>query len=286
VALGQLADEVAIFDAAHDAAHRRRREDDQVQLARAARHFHCDLPALCRNDADAAHGTLVRYVDRDLPVLLCIDDWAHWITVVHRKQERFVVLDSRSDPVLNVIPWPRLRRRWADVTQLAAPGGDGSDGPAFFLHPVKPRYRVPIRAQFSLARARYLRRPANADLAKQWDAYLGDLLAICRPRAGRAGSMLSVAEFLRRHQDLLVSRVGYWHGGIERDAILRILRNFRFVAETYGLGIPASGARRALVDLAVLLGFWSAASGGVSPMYGSDSLGARKFGRGRRRARR
>ena len=69
-----------------------------------------------------------------------------------------------------------------------------------------------------------------------------------------------MAEFLRRHQDLLVSRLRYWHGDIERDDIHRLLRNFRFVAETYGLVIPVAATRRALVDMAMLLAFWAAAA--------------------------
>ena len=56
-----------------------------------------------------------------------------------------------------------------------------------------------------------------------------------------------------------MSRVMFWHGDIERDAVHRLLRNFRFVAETYGLVIPVSGTRRALADLSMLLALWAAA---------------------------
>ena len=54
-----------------------------------------------------------------------------------------------------------------------------------------------------------------------------------------------MGEFLRRHQEMIVSRVAFWHGDIDRDAIVKVLRNFRFVSDTYGLVIPAASTRRA-----------------------------------------
>jgi hypothetical protein len=77
-----------------------------------------------------------------------------------------------------------------------------------------------------------------------------------------------MGEFLRRHQELLVSRIMYWHGDIEREAILRVLRNFRFVSETYDLVIPASSTRRAVADLAILVTMWVVALRGLDEMYG------------------
>jgi hypothetical protein len=140
------------------------------------------------------------------------------------------------------------------------------------LHPVRPKFRVNVKAKFSVERARFLRRAENADLAKHWDAYLGDLLEICRPRSSRSTDALSMGEFLRRHQELLISRLSYWHGSISRERIARILRNFRFVAETYALVIPTTVTRQALVDLSMLLAMWASASEGIGEMYGSDEI--------------
>jgi hypothetical protein len=277
VAIGQLTDENAISRIVepHWWA-----GADEVKLARAARHFDCDLPFIRKTTEERAHQSLVRHLNQHLPVLLCVDEWEHWITVVSHESERFVLVDSRREPVLHVMDWPKLRNWWEYVEY----DEEGEPHPLYDLHPVKPRFRVQVKAQFSVERAQHLRRPENAGLAKHWDSYLGDLLEICRPRSSRQSRDISMGEFLRRHQDLLVSRVLYWHGDVERDAIIRVLRNFRFVAETYGLVIAGSGTRRALVDLAILLGLWSAASRGVGSMYGSDA--PRKKRRNRRRRRR
>ncbi|WP_428264911.1 hypothetical protein [Haliangium sp.] len=237
---------------------------NEVKLARAARHFDCDLPMVRRTDPDRAKQALVRYMSQKLPVILCVDQWDHWITVVRYEHERFVLLDSRYEPVVQVTEWRRLRERWQYEDE------DEDDGKTFFdMHPVKPRFKVEARAQFSVERAQFLRRPENELLALHWDAYLGDLLQICRP-PGRKSNTMSMAEFLRRHQGLLVARVMYWHGHLARPQVERVLKNFRFVAETYGLIVPAASTRQALVDLAILLALWAAASGGVDAMYGSD----------------
>ena len=271
VSLGRVADEETISQIAHPHWWA---GTDEVKLARAARYYDCDLPLVRRHDPDRACGSLVRYVDQRLPVLLCVDDWGHWITVVSHENGRFVVLDSRKEPVLKILPWPTLRDRWMYLDWEE----DEEDPPVLFdLMPVKPRSRMPIKAQFSVERAQFLRRPENQHLARRWDEYLGDLLEICRARsATRASAVLSMGEFLRRHQDLLVRRVRYWHGDIEREDAVRLLRSFRFVAETYGLVIPAGSTRRALVDMAMLLAMWAASARGVGPMYGSEHLRRRK----------
>jgi hypothetical protein len=262
-ALGCLVDEDAISSVAHPhwAA-----GTDEIKLRRAARSFDCDLTVIRRTNAERAKESLVRYVDQRLPVLLCIDDWGHWVTVVQHEQDRFVVLDSMRAPVLQVLTWPELKKRWRYVEKTR---GD-KELTLFDLLPVKPRFRVTAKAQFSLERVFFLRRPENADLSMHWDEYLGDLLEICRPRNARAHAVMSMAEFLRRHQEMLVGRVSYWHGEVTRDEVERVLRNFRFVAETYGLVIPDSSERRALADLSILLAMWAASGRGVNSIYGSE----------------
>ena len=261
VTLGRLADEEIISDVAHPHWWS---GTNEVQLARAARYFGCELPLVRKNDPDRAHKALIRHIKDELPVILCVDNWGHWLTVVANEGERFVVLDSRNEPVLKVIPWKRLRSRWQYVDY------DEFDNPVFDLHPVRPTFRPPVKAHFSVQRARYLRRRENRHLAQYWDEYLEDIMEICRPRSGRFHEVLSMGEFLRRNQDLLVSRVTYWHGGIHASDVYRLLKNFRCVAETYGLVIPCSGQKRATVDMAMLLALWAASKGGVNELYGSE----------------
>lgn len=242
---------------------------DEIRLARAARANDCELVQVRRSSPDRAKRALSDYVRKRIPVLLCVDDWGHWITVVRHERSGFVVLDSDLDPVLNVLTWQQLRRRWRYLDT----DYDEEEPPALFdLLAVEPRFRVSIKADFSVARVRFLRRAENQKLARHWDDYLGDLLDICRPPSARIAEPLSMGEFLRRNQELILSRVTYWHGDVEREAVLRLLRNFRFVAETYGLVIPASSAKRAVADLSILAAMWAVARRGIGDMYGSSEV--------------
>jgi hypothetical protein len=265
VALGKLADESAISQVAHPHWWA---GTDEVKLARAARAFECDLPFIRRVSPDRAHSSLVRHLNQRLPVILCVDDWGHWVTVVRHEEGRVGVIDSKKAPVLQVLTWPQLRNRWRYYDETDT----GRFIPVFDLHPVKPRFRVSIKAQFSVERAHFLRRQDNADLAEYWDEYLSDLLEICRPRTASGRSprnAMPMSAFLREHEGMLAARLSYWHGELAQDQVFRLLRNFRFVAETYDLAIPAAGQEQVLVDLSMLLGMWAAAGHGVSAMYGA-----------------
>lgn len=261
VALGRLADErrIAWLARTHWWS-----GTDEIRLARAARAYDCELKMVRRTDAAKARRELERYLDRNIPVLLCVDGWEHWIAAVRRQGRRFVVVDSRTEPVLNVYSWPQLRARWRYVDEER----DGRPATLYDLHPVKPRFRVMVRADFSVERARFLRRPENRDLALHWDEYLGDLLEICRPRTTRT-DVVTLGEFLRRQRDVLVPRIVHWHGAVSNAEVRRLLRNFRFVAETYGLVIPASAMRRPLADFAILGALWAASTRAVGSLYGS-----------------
>src|SRR6185503_1163574 len=134
---------------------------------------------------------------------------------------------------------------------------------------VAPRFRTTVKADFSVERVKFLRRPENRRLALHWNEYLEDLLEICKPPSVRIVQPLSMGEFLRRHAELLMTRVVYWHGDVNREEVARLLRDLRFVSETYGLVIPASMSRRALADLAILVSLWVCADRGVDPMFGA-----------------
>ena len=77
----------------------------------------------------------------------------------------------------------------------------------------------------------------------------------------------------------------YWHGDVSRDEVTRVLRDLRFVSETYGLVIPASMSRRALADLAILISLWACADRGIDGMFGSPGSDARPSQSPKRRRR-
>lgn len=238
---------------------------DEKGLGKAARKYGCELLLIRRLDPDRARRELVRHLRKEIPCLLPIEDWSHWATVVKEEKGSFILLDSQEPGVIVIATWPRLEKMW--VCREEDEYDEETVHTLYDLHPVVPRGRVRTRADFSLERARYLLREANQDLARLWDIYVEDLLAICRPRTARSERVLSLAEFLRRHETVILEELEYWHGAIDGRAARKILGNFRFVADTYGLVIHEQDEKRAIVAMSVLLGLWAAAEYGIDPIY-------------------
>jgi hypothetical protein len=245
------------------------RGTDEAGLRRAARSYDCDLPMVRRLNPDRARRELVGYLRRGIPCLLCIQEWGHWVTVVKEEKGQFILLDSEEPAVLAVAGWTKLKRMWA---YHEADEFDEETVHTFFdIHPLLPRGRRRTRARFSLDRARYLRRKSSRDLARLWDVYVDDLLAICRPRVPQSRDVFSLGEFLRRHESMILDQLDYWHGGIERRAAARVLERMHFVADTYGLVILQGDEKRAIAAISIILGLWASAHYGVGPVYDTEA---------------
>jgi hypothetical protein len=180
-----------------------------------------------------------------------VEEWSHWLTAVNVEQGKFILLDSREKKVVTIADWPTLRRRW--VYHEDDEVDDTVTHTFYDLHPVVPRSRRQSQAQFSLARARALRRLTNRQLAELWDVYLGDLLVLCRTRTPLSQKVFSLGEFLRRHQEMIIEQVDFWHGNIETKAARKVLGNLHFVADTYGLVIHAEQEKRAIAGITTIL---------------------------------
>ena len=238
---------------------------DEHKLARAARRYGCELPMVRKYDPGKARRELVDYLRKGIPCLLCVQEWNHWVTVVKEEKGQFILLDSQDLAVLVIASWPSLKNMWV------YPEEDEFDEETvhtlFDLHPVVPRGRVRTRAKFSLERARYLRRKSNRDFAQLWDVYVEDLLAICRPRTPLSEKILSLGEFLRRHEGMILDQLDFWHGDIDLPAAKKVLQRMHLVADTYGLVIPAADEKRAIAAICMLLGLWAAGEYGVKTFY-------------------
>jgi hypothetical protein len=230
---------------------------DERMLSRAAKAVKTKLVEFRRTNEDAAYRALTKNLEQGLPCLICINQWGHWVTIVgfNARENRFVVLDSEKDPVVRLPTWTELKRRWAYVEYLKS----GERREYYDLYVVKPLFRLATKANFSLTRARYLRRPGNASLAKYFDEYVTDMLNIARPRStrGDASPHISMAEFLRRHRKMLVETVSFWHGTITIAQLNRVLANMQYVAETYGLVVREEEEKLTIASFAALLMTWA-----------------------------
>lgn len=235
---------------------------DETELARAAAAFGCEFPLHRHEDPETARGDLRAYLRDGIPVLLCIMQWSHWVTVVKEERDQFILLDSREPAVLRVASWTQLRELW--VYREAK----GSVVRSLYdLHPLLPRGRTRKRAKFSIERARYLRRESNRPLTQAWNEYVEDLLVLCRPVMMWSQDAVPFSTFVDMHGVTILAEVDYWHGRIERRRARQIIAHLRFVADTYGFMVQPQDEVRTIAGITTILTLWAAREFGVGAIY-------------------
>jgi len=264
VMLGKIVDEKRISRLA--GTHWSAGTDDK-QLGRAARRYDCTIVITRRTNPLHARRELLLALKRGRPVLLCVDKWGHWITVVGAEHGKFIYLDSSKRPVVCIDSWKALKRRWVYLEPMT--DHPREKVPLYDLHAVVPRFRVRTKAQFSMKRARYLRRRQNRAFARHWDEYFNDLSYICTPRTPRSARVFPMGELLRWHGAMIRAQIAYWHGKVNTTHMNRILRNLQFVADTYDMVIRKDDEKRAIAAITANLSLWAASKFGVGEVYGN-----------------
>ncbi len=262
ITLGIFADEDDITRITRTRADR---GTDEIQLKRAAKEYDCSLQMIRRHDPEKARLELMKYLRRGIPSLLCVYEWNHWVTVVKAEKGKFIILDSRDKAVLQIQTWNQLKKIW--VYNESDDNDPEHNETIYDFHPVVPQFRITTKAKFSVARAKFLRRPENRLLARLWDKYVEDLLNLCRPRTVLSRKVFSLGEFLRRHQWMIIEQVGYWHGKVERNGVNKILNNMHFVSDTYGLVIREEDEKRTIAGITTILTLWAANEYGTGGVY-------------------
>jgi hypothetical protein len=203
---------------------------DDRQLMRAALAFGGVLQFQRYRSAFAARRALGRLLAANTPVLLCVDQWDHWVTAVGADAEHVVVMDSHYGTVLRLERWATLLRR---VAYRDPHGGWLRRFPVYDLHPLAVRGETGLRMALTPARTRRLL-DAPAVVRSSLDAY-ARRLAPCAARNGRASGAVSLARWLAdRKPDL------------ELTADAQTLEAFALAAEVFGIKCDAAGLREVL----------------------------------------
>ena len=233
---------------------------DEIGLAKAAKTYDCKMKYFRRETPEEAIKALSDQLKSGYPCILSVDDWEHWFTVITAQQGKFIVVDSGFDKVIIIYSARQLLKRWKYIDDET--GFTSYDGYA-----LSSKFKPRTKAKFSLEKARYVMRDSNRVLAEKWDTYFNDLITMCRPRTSHTIRSISFAEFLRRHEKMLVEEVANWHGQPTYEELKKILKNMRFVSEVYNLVIHAEDQKKTLVDLSALLMMYACGKYGMDPIY-------------------
>lgn len=213
---------------------------DEIELAKAARVYGCDLGMLRRHHAEDARGELIRCLVEGHPVLLCVEQWDHWVTVVHHENGVFVLFDSRDPAVIREVAWGWLAEKW----RYREESGEAH----YDLHPLVPRRPAAV-ATFSLRRTRALVSAADPELRRRWGRYGRGLITL----ACATGSAVTVdlfatsmSGFLRRHRSAVVDGLVKEMSPRVAPAAHRAIDHLCFVADTYDFAVTTEDEGRLL----------------------------------------
>lgn len=70
-------------------------------------------PTKWRNEKDAVVGVWYYISERGRPLILCVDNWDHWVACTGHLGTRFAVVDSADNALVTYYTGPELCNRWA-----------------------------------------------------------------------------------------------------------------------------------------------------------------------------
>ena len=233
---------------------------DEIGLAKAAKYYDCRLKYFRREVGADAVKVLMQHLKKGYPCILSVDSWGHWLTVINWQQGKFILIDSSMDKVINIYSAKQLISRWKFIDP-------DDEFKSFDGYALMPNFKIRTRATFTLAKARHVMQKKNSDLAKHWDTYFNDLIAICKPRTATSIHTISFGEFLRRYERMIIHEVEYWHGNPSYFELRKIVDKMKFIADVYNLVIYIDEHKKALVDITSLLMMYACGKYGMEKIY-------------------
>jgi hypothetical protein len=180
------------------------------------------------------------------PVILCVDNFDHWVLAAGCTEKSIFVLDpygGHTGATTSLYSRTALSRRWWSMDKEKKEG-------CFYGLAVKPRSK---KARRLAVNSIPLTSPEVLDRLK--DAS-NDLLPVSQSLIdvfGRVRRGKKLADLILESSPYLADRIDYWWAGIDRARIRQELRNFIAFARGRQLRYLPARREQALMDIAVLL---------------------------------
>lgn len=90
----------------------------EEEMKRALLAYGVGLDEFETNLEKKAHSWLLEHVDMYGPAIVCVDEWEHWVVVIGRTADMFIVFDPAKTPEnkkklgIHFYSWIGLRTRW------------------------------------------------------------------------------------------------------------------------------------------------------------------------------
>ncbi len=222
---------------------------DETQLRRVAAAHGCELGLVRHRTARGARHTLARLLAARVPVLLCVDQWDHWVTAMGADADRVVLFDSYfDDTVVRLEAWDRLmtrlafrQRRWRGLWRRTL----------YDLQPLTVTHDTSgLRLALSPERVERVSQAPDG-FGRRWDEY-GRALRPLVATNGRGKRAQPLDAFLARHRASILSEVARLRGGERLVPAERTLEHLTFAAELFSARLRPVLVNRAVARAAVI----------------------------------
>ena len=199
-----------------------------------------------KSDRKAALTWLREQHAQNHPVILCVDNFDHWVLAAGSTEKTIIVLDpygGHRGATTSTYSRTALAERWWSVDREKKEG-------YYYAMAVIPRTKNARR--FAL-NAIPLTSPEVLNRLKDTS---NDLLPVSHSLIdvfGRVRKGKKLADLLSEYSPYLVDRIDYWWAGIDRARIRQELRNFVAFARGRQLRYLPTRREQVLMDIAVLL---------------------------------
>ncbi|GEM_PF-2618977 len=199
-----------------------------------------------RADRKEALAWLREQHSQNHPVILCVDNFDHWVLAAGSTEKTIFVLDpygSHKGATASSYSGTALAKRWWSVDKE-------KKGGCYYAMAVIPSHKNAKRHALSaipLTSPEVLNRLKDAS---------NDLLPVSQSLIdvfGRTKRGKKLADLLSEYSPYLLERIDYWWAGIDRARIRQELRNFVAFARGRQLRYMPARREQVLMDIAVLL---------------------------------
>jgi hypothetical protein len=229
---------------------------DEVSLKQAAEKFGYRLEEFLLLEKDkgvVAYRWLLGELKKNRPVLLCVDDFSHWVLAIGILDRRIAIADPAVHDQRQAFGlYTRgglLKRWWIDDP-------DKMESSQYFgmsLFPESPLARKRALKALRLAESvlRTLQRDDDTDI---YDAArdLTRIFSIAK-RHKNGGERIEAGDFLARHEEDILGAVGYWHSESDLKLLKPVYQTYQDVASALDYSVPGKLESKVLVELTALI---------------------------------
>jgi len=180
------------------------------------------------------------------PVIICVDNFDHWVLAAGSTEKMIIVLDpygGHKGATTSTYSRTAFAERWWSVDKEKKEGFYY----AMAVVPSAPKARKLAQTGIPLTSPEVLNRLKDAS---------NDLLPVSQSLIdvfGRNKKGKKLADLLMEYSPYLIDRIDYWWAGIDRSRIRQELRNFVAFARGRQLRYVPARREQVLMDIAVLL---------------------------------